>query len=75
MHSKYILTLILENSHIFYVTSTIFYEEGYVKFLVFKNRSNFWFLDILKFCLINMFKLMGGWSTCNFKNTFPISTR
>ena len=41
VHSEYILTLILEKYSCLYRDFNQFYEEGYVKFSVSENRSNF----------------------------------
>ena len=41
LHSEYILTLILEKFSCLKSNFNQFYEEGYMKFLVSENRSNF----------------------------------
>ena len=57
---EYISSLILEKKLCLVGDFNQFYDEGYVKFLVSENRSNFclFFSNKLKFCLTNIFELM-----------------
>ena len=57
-HSKYILTLILENFHVSSVTSTSFMKRGTWNFRSLKIVPISDFSNILKFCLIDILKLM-----------------
>ena len=57
MHYKFILTLILEKLLCLLRDFNQFHDEGYVKISVSESRLNF-FSYMLKFCLINIFKLL-----------------
>ena len=48
MHSEYILTLILKTFSCLYCDFNQFYENGYVKFSVSENRSNFLFFKYIE---------------------------